>query len=190
MVECLPLFSKITDIIIVPREIYFQNCGKKGVAALVVVIFVLFAWFCTQVLLNLRRKLPLVVNFLLFMAIEVLLTNKLTITGFNLKLFEMNQSIPHFIALILHNDFTVTFVLLAFANIFLTSPKSSVRIGITVYAFLIQLLLGLALRWNHVLIDKDWNFFKESLMILVVMVYTLFWGKIFQRMASKEGWIR
>ncbi|MDQ0115864.1 hypothetical protein J2T15_005332 [Paenibacillus harenae] len=157
---------------------------------MVVVIFILFAWFCTQVLLNLRRKLPLVVNVLLFMAIEVLLTNKLTISGFSLKLFEMNQSIPHFIALILHNDFTVTFVLLAFANLFLTSPKTSVRISIAIYAFLIQLLLGSALRWNHILIYKDWSFFKESLMILLVMAYTLFWGKIFQRMASKEGWIR
>lgn len=157
---------------------------------MVVVIFILFAWFCIQFLLNLRRKLPLVVNFLLFMVIEVLLTNKLTISGYNLKIFDYSKSIPHFIALILHNDFTVTFILLAFANIFLTTSKTSVRISITIYAFLLQILLGLALRWNHVLIDKDWNFFKESLMILLVMGYTLFWGKIFQRMASKEGWIR
>ncbi|SFE89255.1 hypothetical protein SAMN05216378_4482 [Paenibacillus catalpae] len=157
---------------------------------LVIVIFILYAWFCIQVLLNLRYKLPLAANFLLFMAVEVILTNKLTISGYNLKLFEINKDIPHFIALILDNDFTVTFILLAFANVFLTSPKTSIRIGITVYAFLLQLLLGMELSWNHVLIYKNWSYLNESLMILLVMAYTLLWGKIFQRMASKEGWIR
>ncbi|TFE24717.1 hypothetical protein E2980_15360 [Cohnella luojiensis] len=157
---------------------------------MVVVIFILFAWFCIQVLIGLLRKLPLVVNFLLFMAIEVVLINKLTISYNNLKLFKINTSLPLFIALILHNDFTVTFVLLAFANVFLTTPKTSVCIGISIYTFLFQILIGFALRWNHVLIDKDWNFFKESMMIIILMVYTLLLGRIFQRMASKEGWIR
>ncbi len=157
---------------------------------IVVVIFTLFAWFCVQVLINLPRKLPLVVNFLLFMAIEVVLINKLTISYNTLKLFKINTSIPHFIALILHNDFTVTFVLLAFANVFLTTPRTSVRIGISFYTFLFQILIGLALRWNHVIIDSDWNYFKESIMIIILMAYTLILGMTFQRMASKEGWIR
>lgn len=157
---------------------------------MVVVIFTLFAWFCIQVLISLTRKLPLVVNFLLFMAIEVVLTNKLTLSGFNLKLFKINTSTPHFIALILHNDFTVTFVLLAFANVFLTAPKVGVWISISLYTFLFQLFIGYALRWNHVLIDKDWSFIKESMMIIFLMAYTLLCGKLFQRMASKEGWIR
>ncbi|WP_373228887.1 hypothetical protein [Cohnella sp.] len=157
---------------------------------MVVVIFVIFAWFCIHVLTGLPRKLPLVVNFLLFMAIEVVLTNKLTISSINLKIFKINMSIPHFIALILHNDFTVTFVLLAFANVFLTTKRASVCIGISIYTFLFQILVGFALRWNHVLIDKEWNFLKESIMIIFVMAYTLLWGRIFQRMASKEGWIR
>ncbi|MCM3631224.1 hypothetical protein M3194_28380 [Paenibacillus glycanilyticus] len=157
---------------------------------MVLVIFILYAWFCIQVALNLRCKLPLVVNFLLFMAVEVVLTNKLTISGYNLKLFEINRSIPHFIALILHNDFTVTFVLLAFANIFLATTKTSVRIGITVYAFFLQLLLGMELRWNHVLIYQNWSYLNESLMILLIMLYTLFLGKIFHWMAEREGWSR
>lgn len=157
---------------------------------MVIVIFIFYAWFCIQVLMNLRCKLPLVVNFLLFMAIEVVLTNKLTISGYDLELFKINQSVPPFIALILHNDFTITFILLAFANVFLLSSKKSMRIAVTVYAFSLQLLLGMELRWNHVIIYKEWNYLSESLMILLVMVYTLFWGKIFERMASKEGWIR
>ncbi len=56
-----------------------------------VVIFLLFAWFSIHVMAALPYKLPLVVNFLLFMAIEVILTNKLTIIGLNLKLFESTQ---------------------------------------------------------------------------------------------------
>lgn len=157
---------------------------------MVVVIFVLFAWFCIHVLILLSRKLPLVVNFLLFMAIEAVLINKLTISYYNLKLFKVNTSTPHFIALILHNDFTVTFVLLTFANVFLTTPKTGVRIGISSYTFLLQILLGFELRWNHVLTNINWNFLQESLMILILMAFTLFCGRIFQRMASKEGWIR
>lgn len=157
---------------------------------MVVVIFTLFAWFCIKVLIGLPRKLPLVVNFLLFMAVDIVLINKLTISGFNLKLFVINTSIPHFIALILHNDFTIPFILLAFTNVFLTTRKTGVRIGISIYTFLLQILLGFELRWNHVLINIDWNFLKESIMIVLLMAYTLLWGRIFQRMASKEGWVR
>lgn len=162
----------------------------EGGSPVVIIIFILYAWFCIQVLMNLRLKLPLAVNLLLFMAIEVVLTNKLTISGHNLNSFQINQNVPHFIALILHNDFTITFILLAFANVFLLSSKTSVRIGITVYAFVTQLLLGMELRWKQVLIYKEWNYLNESLMILLVLAYTLLCGKIFQWMASKEGWIR
>jgi hypothetical protein len=46
------------------------------------------------------------------------------------------------------------------------------------------------LRWNHVLTDTGWNSAMESVMIVIVMAYTLLMGSLFQRMASKEGWIR
>jgi hypothetical protein len=78
---------------------------------MVVVVFVLFAWFCIHVLISLPHKLPLAANFLLFMAIEIMLTNKLTIIGYDFELFIMNQSISHFISLIIHNDLTIpTFI--------------------------------------------------------------------------------
>lgn len=158
---------------------------------MVVVIFLLLAWFCILVMVTLPNKLPLGVNFLLFMAIEVILTNKLTIIGFNLGLFQINtKSIPHFLSMILHNDSTVTFVLLTFANVFLTTSKAGVRWGISVYTFLFQIFIGDMLRWNHVLTDNGWNSVMESVMIVVVMAYTLLVGSLFQRMASKEGWIR
>lgn len=158
---------------------------------MVVVIFLLFAWFSIHIMVSLSNKLPLAVNFLLFMAIEVVLTNKLTIIGFDLGLFLINtKSIPHFLSMILHNDLTVTFVLLTFANVFLTTSKAGIRWGISIYTFLIQLFTGAALRWNGVLTDNGWNFVMESVMIVVVMIYTLLMGSLFQRMASKEGWIR
>jgi hypothetical protein len=136
--------------------------------------------------ITLPNKLPLFVNFLLFMAIEVILTNKLTIVSFNLRLFQINtKSIPHFLSMILHNDFTVTFVLLTFANVFLTTSKAGIRWGISVYAFHFQMFIGSMLRWNHVLTDSGWNFVMESIMIIVVMIYTLLLGRLFQRMASK-----
>ncbi len=59
--------------------------------------------------------------------------------------------------MILHNDFTVTFVILTFANVFLTTSKASIRWGISIYTFLFQLFLGMLLRWNHVLTDTGWN---------------------------------
>lgn len=160
---------------------------------MVVVIFILLAWFCMFifVLISQQNKLPLVANVLLFIAIEFVLTNKLTIVSFNLRLFEINtKSIPHFLSLILHNDFTVTFVLLTFANVFLTTSKARVRWGISVYAFCLQLFTGSVLRWNGVLTDNGWNLIMESLMIIFLMGYTLLMGRIFQHMASKEGWVR
>jgi hypothetical protein len=89
------------------------GCIQPRHLTLVIVIFLMFAWFCILLQITLSDKLPLFVNFLLFMAIEIILTNKLTIVGFNLKLFQINtKSIPHFLAMILHIDFTVTFVLI------------------------------------------------------------------------------
>ncbi|WP_248927054.1 hypothetical protein [Paenibacillus hamazuiensis] len=157
---------------------------------MVVVIFVLFAWFCIHVLISLPRKLPLSVNFLLFMAAECVLTNKLTIIGYDLRLFIMNQNVPHFISLIIHNDLTVTFVLLTFANVFLTTRKAGVRWGISVYAVAMQLITGYALRQYNVLMDNGWNLFDESVMIAAMMAYILLVGKTFQWMAAKEGWVR
>ncbi|MBD0384199.1 hypothetical protein [Paenibacillus sedimenti] len=157
---------------------------------MVVVVFVLFAWFCIHVLFSLPHKLPLAANFLLFMAIEIMLTNKLTIIGYDLKLFIMNQSIPYFISLIIHNDLTIPFILLAFANAFLTTRNAHVRWGISVYAVVLQFATGYALRWNNVLTENGWNFFCETVMIILLMAYTLLAGKIFQWMATKEGWVR
>ncbi|WP_166238260.1 hypothetical protein [Paenibacillus turpanensis] len=155
-----------------------------------VVLFLIFAWFNILIMVTLPRKLPMVVNFLLFMVIEVVLTNKLTIIGFNYELFEINTSIPHFLSLILHNDFTITFVLLTFANVFLTARRAWIRWGISLYTFSMQLFLGLELRWNEVLFNREWNTFMESVMIVVILAYTLFWGYVFQKMAAKEGWVR
>ncbi|RIX60084.1 hypothetical protein D3P08_00375 [Paenibacillus nanensis] len=157
---------------------------------MVVVLFICLAWIFILIFIGLFRKLPLVVNSLLFMAIDIVLTNKLTIIGFNSRSFQLNTGILPFIALILHNDFIVPFVLLTFANVFLATPKIAVRISIALYAFFVQLLLGLALRWHNILIDKDWNFVKESVMILLLMLFTLVLGRLFQRMARKEGWVR
>ncbi|AFH62961.1 hypothetical protein B2K_19985 [Paenibacillus mucilaginosus K02] len=157
----------------------------------VLVVFLSLAWFCIYVWIKLPRKLPLAANFLLFMAIEAVLTNKLTIIGFNLRLFRINTwSIPHFLSMILHNDFTITFVLLTFANVYLHTNKAGVRWAISVYTFGMQCFLGAALRWNHVLIDHGWGTTRESMMILSVMTYTLLMGKLFQRMALREGWLR
>ncbi|UJF36513.1 hypothetical protein [Paenibacillus hexagrammi] len=155
------------------------------------VLYFFFAWFCIHTLTGLPNKLPLVVNCLLFMVIEVVLTNKLTILGFNLKLFQINsQSIPHFLSMILHNDFTITFVLMTFVNVFLTTSRAGVRWAISLYAFLAQLFLGSTLRWNHVLDNRGWTLGMESVMIVCVMVYALLLGYLFQRMTSKEGWTR
>ena len=49
---------------------------------MVAVIFVLLAWFGVFVFLALPKKLPLAVNLLLFMAIDIIMTNKLTIVGY------------------------------------------------------------------------------------------------------------
>jgi hypothetical protein len=163
---------------------------KECTSKMVIVLFLLLVWFCIHVLISLPYKLPLVTNVLLFMALEVVLINKLTIIGFNLRLFVINMSIPHFLSLILHNDFTVTFLLLTYANVFLTTSKASVRWGISLYAFLFQQAIGFALRWNGVLTDNGWNIVMESVMIVLVMAYTLLMGTLFQRMSSKEGWIR
>ncbi|SDL98024.1 hypothetical protein [Paenibacillus jilunlii] len=158
---------------------------------MVVVIFLLLAWFCIAVMVSLPNKLPLAANFLLVMVIEVIVTNKLTVLTYNLKLIQINtSSIPRYLSMILENDVFVTFVLLTFANVFLTASKASTRWGISVYTFLVQMFVGAMLRWNSVLIYTGWNLFMEAVMIIALMIYTLLMGRLFQRMVSKEGWIR
>ncbi|MNO21941.1 hypothetical protein D3C76_117180 [compost metagenome] len=158
---------------------------------MVVVIFLILAWFCVGVMASLPNKLPLAANFLLVMVIEILLTNKLTLLSYNFKLLEINtRSIPHFLSMILHNDITVIFILLAFVNVFLTASNASTRWGISVYTFLFQMLIGAMLRWYSVLTYTGWNFVLEAVMIIALMICTLLMGRLFQRMMSKEGWIR
>ncbi|MFC0216746.1 hypothetical protein ACFFK0_30570 [Paenibacillus chartarius] len=160
-------------------------------ASVVIVIFVCIAWFCILIQAMLAKKLPLAVNFLLFMVLEAILTNKLTIIGYNMNKFQINtHSMPHFISLILHNDFTVTFVLITFANVFLNTSRSVLRWAITIYTFLFQLLIGAMLRWNGVLTDNGWTTGMESVIILSMMAVTLLLGGLFRRMAFKEGWVR
>jgi len=158
---------------------------------MVLVLFLVFAWLCIYVFAALPRKLPLAVNLMLFMAIDVILTNKLTIVGFNLKLFRINTaSVPHFLSLIVHNDFTVTFVLLIFANVFLTTTSANIRWAIALGAFLFQAFIGSMLRWTGALADRGWSLAMESATIAAVMLFTLLAGMLFRHMAAKEGWVR
>ena len=158
---------------------------------MVAVIFVLLAWFGVFVFLALPKKLPLAVNLLLFMAIDIIMTNKLTIVGYDLGLFRINTaSVPHFLSLILHNDFTVPFALLAFVNAWLTTGSRAVRRTVAAAAFLYQLLVGALLRRTGVLYDDRWNYAAESAMILAVMLCVLALGWTFRRMAAREGWVR
>jgi hypothetical protein len=157
----------------------------------VIVIFLILAWFSIGVMASLPNKLPLAANFLLVLVIEFLLTNKLTLLSFNFKLFEINtSSIPHFLSMILQNDITVPFILLTYVNVFLTATKASVRWGISAYGFLFQMFTGAMLRWYSVLTYTGWNFLMEAVMIIALMSCTLLTGRFFQRMMTKEGWIR
>ncbi|KWX76226.1 hypothetical protein AMQ84_16035 [Paenibacillus riograndensis] len=173
-------------------KIRSQSLTEKGRHfTLVVIIFLVFAWFCIGVTVCLPNKLPLVANLLLFMVIEIMLINKLTVLTYNLNLLQINtRSIPHYLSMIMHNDITVAFVLLTFANVFLTTSKASIRWGISVYAFLFQMFTGALLRWNSVLIYTGWNLGLEAVMIIALMIYALLMGRLFQRIASKEGWMR
>ncbi|MCE3202261.1 hypothetical protein K3T49_21805 [Paenibacillus sonchi] len=173
-------------------KIRSQSLTEKGRHfTLVVIIFFVFAWFCIGVMVCLPSKLPLAANFLLLMVIEIMLTNKITVLTYNLKLLQINiNSIPHYLSMAIHNDITDAFVLLTFANVFLTTSKASIRWGISVYAFLFQMFAGAMLRWNSVLIYTGWNFVLEAVMIIALMIYALLMGRLFQRMASKEGWMR
>jgi hypothetical protein len=157
---------------------------------MVLVLFILFAWFCIHVHISLQHKLPLIANFLIYFAISIILINKLTLVGYNFGSFKISTDLPAYLSLILHNDFTIPFVLLTFANVFLTTSNAGKRWAITVYTFFIQLLLGRMLQEYGVLTYSGWNILSESGMIILVMAYTLVVGKLAKHMSAKEGWIR
>lgn len=154
------------------------------------VTFILFAWLCIQVFISLPHKLPLSANVLLFLAVELVLVNKLTIMGYNFSLFTINTGIETYLSLIVHNDFTITFLLLIFANVILTSTNVTVRLWIAFGVFTAQMGLGYLLRKFDVLIYVSWSYAFEASMILLVMVYTWAVGRLVQHMADKEGWVR
>ncbi|MBD2870008.1 hypothetical protein [Paenibacillus arenilitoris] len=157
---------------------------------MIVVYFVVMAWISIHILLSVPRRLPLAVNLLLFLAIEVVLTNKLSYVAFTLGLFQINTDAPHFIALILHNDFTITFILLALVNGFWTTDRFRARVVFVIYGIGAQLLTAYALRISDVLTDIRWSILMEVITVIGLSVYTLLLGWVFQAMASKEGWVR
>ncbi|MCR2807706.1 hypothetical protein [Paenibacillus soyae] len=157
---------------------------------MVVVYFVVMAWISIHILLSVPRKLPLAVNIILFMVIEIVLTNKLSYIAFTLGLFRINTDAPHFIALILHNDFTITFILLAMANGYLTTERFWGRMVFVVYGIGAQLITGYALRQTDVLTDIRWSALMEVATAIALALCTLVLGRIFQAMAAKERWVR
>lgn len=157
---------------------------------MIVVYFVVMAWISIHFLLSIPRKLPLAVNILLFLAIEIVLTNKLSYIAFTLGLFRINTDAPHFIALILHNDFTITFILLALANGYLTTERFWGRMVFVVYGIGAQLLTAHVVRQTGVLTDVRWSYLMELITVIGLTVYTLLLGRIFQAMAAKERWVR
>lgn len=157
---------------------------------MVLVLFILMAWVCVLSFVYLKPKLPFAVNALLFMAIEAVLTNKLTLISFNQHWFIMNQDPPLFMALILHNDLTVPFLLLIFVNLVLLRQGARLRLLAGAGTFLLLIGLGSLLRWTGVLKDLKWTWWMEAGMNLLLMGYVILIGWGLLRMARREGLTR
>lgn len=159
---------------------------SKRSPALILVICLLFVWFSIHIFAFLPTKLPVITNVLLYMLLAIVDINKLTILSDTLGVFHLSKKVPEFLSVILHRDFTFSITLLTFANVYLTTLKRSIKIGISLYTFSFILCTGQFLRFNGAVTYEGWNIFYEYLLIIVLMLITYWFGRLFIHLQQKE----
>lgn len=153
---------------------------------MVLVTSLIFVWFSIHVLAGLPKKLPLVVNVLLYMLLAIVDINKLTLITDVWDLFIIRNNVPAFLSVICYRDFTFSLTLLTFANVYFTTSKSLTKIGISLYTFLFLFFGALSLRWTGALIDLHWNAFYEAVCLLVMMLVTYGFARWALHLMRKE----
>ncbi|MDQ0872556.1 FlaA1/EpsC-like NDP-sugar epimerase [Paenibacillus sp. V4I3] len=153
---------------------------------MILVICLLFVWFSILIFAVLPNKLSVITNVLLYMLLAIVDINKLTILSDTLGLFQLSKKVPEFLSVILHRDFTFSITLLTFANVYLTTLKRSIKIGISLYTFTFLLCTGQFLSLNGAITYVKWNIFYECLLIVSLMIFTYWAGRLFIHLKQKE----
>ncbi|MEC0230369.1 hypothetical protein [Paenibacillus alba] len=150
------------------------------------VLCLIFAWFSIFVFAALPNKLSITTNVLLYMILAIVDINKLTLLSHVLHFFQLSTQIPKFLSVIVHRDLTFSLTLLTFANVYLTTPKSLTKIGISLYSYAFLVGSGQWLRWTGAITYVKWNIFYECLLILLLHVLVYGMGRWLLAIKQKE----
>ncbi|WP_407869861.1 hypothetical protein [Paenibacillus sp. P36] len=159
---------------------------QKGSSALVLVYFLVLAWYCLHVLVTLPKKLPLMTNVLLYMLLSIIDINRMTLFSVSLHFYHFSKQIPEFLSVVLYRDFIYCFTLLTFANVYLTASRFLTKVLISLYSFLFLLMCCFILKWTGSIITLTWNAYYDSITLLIMLVVTYGLGRWLLHFTRKE----
>lgn len=128
------------------------------------VVSLLFAWLIIHAAAALPRKLPLPVNVLLFMAILIMNSNRLTVLSHNLELFELSMHRPTAVAIVIYRDVTYPLTLICFANTAIETGRRTAKWATAAAAILYLYGIEQSLRGLGAIRYDEWNIFYEGLL--------------------------
>lgn len=154
---------------------------------MVLVFFLVLAWYCLHVLVVLPKKLPLITNVLLYMVLSILDINRMALFSNNLGLYRFSTHISEFLSVILYRDFIYCFTLITFANVFLTASRLLVKVFISLYGFIFLLICFLILSRTGAIINLTWNIFYDCVTLLIMMFVTYGLARWLLHLTRKES---
>lgn len=130
---------------------------------------ILLAWLLIHALALLPRKLSAAANVLLYIVLSIIDINKLALLSFRYRVYEIDERVSHFLAVMLYRDTVFTLALLLFANVAATDRTAGGRLAAAAACFAFLLGTGMLLRAEGAIQDRNWNLGYESLTIAILI---------------------
>ncbi|PLR98734.1 hypothetical protein [Bacillus sp. T33-2] len=146
-----------------------------------------FSWFSVMILCVLPRKLPLIINSVLYLLIEFILINKLSLITYKYKLLAMSPDISKFIGVILHRDIIFPFLLLFAANVLFTSVNMRNVILAIICSVVYISFTSYMLHRFSMLIYLDWQFAYDVVIVVIMHLIVFIFAFVLQRQINKRA---
>lgn len=157
---------------------------------MILTLFIVGAWLSVLCFACLPKKLPAVVNALLYLSLSIIDINRLTIFISLVDMYKYSKKMPEFISFVVNRDIVTTVTLIAFANAYLTAETRKKRIAAALLSYLYLIGINVLLHAFHVLNGNYRNALLDLLCYGILMVISVLLGRFFMRITKKEGQCR
>lgn len=150
------------------------------------VIYLIIAWTVICSFFSLQKKLPGVINILIFLTVQIVQINMFMIIVLRLRYFTYDSELMKFIVVIIHRDLILPFLLLIFINIISVKKTFRARLSYSFFT-LFQLLCTERLLsiLGYIHNSQKWSMLHDLLFDLVIMAISIFTAVVFMKLYSK-----